>query len=90
MIFESNHLRIEEAQSIKEELLALLKSNEPEVVLDLEYVTKADLSALQILLSFQKSLQALGRTLVLKNCTKSFKEALGLIGAQRVLECCNE
>ena len=83
-------LNIQVAEQLRELLLEVLNDDVKDVTLDLENVNKLDFSAIQILLSFQKSLESGGHKLYLSNCTNSVLDAIAITGCLEHFELTHE
>lgn len=90
MIFETDSLKIEQAEEVKSQLLAALENEAPMITLDLLYVNKVDLCIIQLFLALQKSTQKKNIQLTLKNCSESFINTLSLSGCSDLLKCSHE
>jgi anti-anti-sigma regulatory factor len=77
--------RIAAQAALKAELLGALKQGAI-VVLDGSQVERADTAALQLLVLFQRELQARGGTLGWRGASEAINEAAGLLGLARILE----
>ena len=77
--------RIAAQAALKAELLGALEKGAI-VVLDGSRVERVDTAALQLLVLFQRELQARGGTLDWHGASEAFNEAAGLLGLARLLE----
>lgn len=85
MQLEFDSLTIANIEELHETLLAFSLSQESVLELDLHNVNKIDLSAIQLFLSLQKTLQKENRKLQLTHCTNGVIAALALCGCEKIL-----
>lgn len=85
MLLDFESLTIANAQELHETLLSAALTDESLLELDLSRINKIDLSAIQLLLSLQKTLQNEHRELKLTKCTNSVIAAFSFCGCAKSL-----
>ena len=83
-------LNVQIADQLKEVFMHSLEKSGKIMELNLGNVNKIDLSAISLLLSLKKTLEAQESQLVLTNCTNGVMDALALCGCLELFEYADE
>jgi len=74
----NNNFTIYEVEELKNNFLELL--NQEEIILDFENISKIDMSALQLIISFKKSCDDLNKTLEIVNIKEDILNSFEITG----------
>ena len=83
MLLENENFTIYEVESLKEEFISELQNDS--VTIDMQNVSKIDMSAISLLISLKKSTQNQNKKFHLQNCSDAVLMSLSVCGCDSYL-----